>query len=46
MKPKITITLDEKWLEKIRDRAEKEGRTLSNMIQRLVEIAFNRYKNL
>ena len=40
MKPKITITLEKIWLDKIRKQAAIEGRTVSNMIQRLVELAF------
>ena len=40
MKPKVTITIDEKLLDKIRELAKREDRTLSNMIQRLVEMAF------
>jgi metal-responsive CopG/Arc/MetJ family transcriptional regulator len=36
MKTRITITLDEKWLDKVKAEAEREGRSVSNMIETMI----------
>ena len=37
MKPNLTIRIDQEHLDKLKDLSEKEGRSMSNLVQNIIK---------